>query len=162
MIPRILPLANCLHDEITSGLARSRNLRQILAAAKLPKATTSKRSNIGRRFGWIVVFEVVGIVLIGGICFNAGLLSWLVPVDLIIVGIHFIPLARLFGVPRYTLLGAAFCAIPVLTLILVPADAHVGAVVARYLISSLGCTAASWLTAAASAFEIRRLLLEAG
>ena len=128
-------------------------------AVTLPKEPrTDDRRKIGRRFVWIVILEVVGIVVVNTVFFNLGLLSWLVPVDLVIVGLHFIPLARLFGVPRYTALGVAFCAIPILTLIVFPADAQIGAVVARSLISSLGCTAVTWLIAAGSVLEIRQHL----
>jgi len=134
-------------------------LRQIITAAKLPKEPrTDERRQMSRRFVWIVILELVGIVIVNTAFFNLGLLSWLVPVDLIIVGLHFIPLAKLFGVPRYTPLGVVFCAIPVLTLMVVPADALIGAAVARYLISSLGCAAATWLIAAGNVLEIRQHL----
>jgi len=136
------------------------SLRQIIVAARtLPKEPrTEERRALSRRFVWIVILEVVGIVVINTACLYLGLLTWFVPVDLIIVGLHFVPLAKLFGVPRYTALGVAFCAIPILTLIVVPADALIGSAVARYLISSLGCAAATWLTAAGNVLEIRQHL----
>jgi hypothetical protein len=87
-----------------------------------------------------------------------GHLSWIVPLDLIIVGIHFIPLAKLFGVPRYTTLGLLFCIVSILTLLLVPAHAHIGTVFTRVVYSALGCAASAWLISIGNLLELRRLL----
>jgi hypothetical protein len=139
------------------------SFRQILAAIKLPpEPRSSERRKIGRRFVWIVILEVVVIMAVNAAGFFSGHLSLLVPLDLTIVGIHFFPLAKLFGVPRYTALGSGFCIVSTLTLLIVPADAHIGGAIARFLISSLGCAAAAWLTSIANQFEIRRLLSDAG
>jgi hypothetical protein len=81
-----------------------------------------------------------------------------VPLILIVVGIHFMPLAKLFGVPRYTTLGFLFCLVSVLTLLLVPAHAHIGTVFTRFVYSSLGCAASAWLISVGNLLELRRLL----
>ena len=121
-------------------------LRLMIQAAKLPKAErTDGRRQVGRKFAGIVIAEVAAIMLVNGAAFGLGLISWLVPLDLLIVGLHFFPLAHWFVVPRYHVLGALFCLVSVLTLLLVPSGAAAGSIIARYLISSLGCAASAWL-----------------
>jgi len=71
-------------------------------------------------------------------------------------------LARWFGVPRYYVLGALFCLVSFLTLILVPSGAAAGPIIARYLISSMGCAASAWLISIASLLELQKLLSVAG
>jgi hypothetical protein len=133
--------------------------RQIVAAARLPRdKRTSEHSGIGRRFLWIVMLEIAGIVLANTIAYSSGHLSLMVPIDLVVIGLHFIPLARLFGVPRYRALGVSFCAIPILTVVAFPADIHIGSTLARFLIPTIGCTVAAWMTSIGNMVEIRRLL----
>ena len=134
-------------------------LRQIVAARRLPnELPTPAHRGLRRRFVWVVILELIGIVLVNSAFYSSGHMSLLVPFDLIIVGIHFFPLAKLFGVPRYTALGTSFCAISILTLLMVPADAHIGKAIARFLTSSVGCAVATWLTSVGNIAEVRRLL----
>jgi len=135
------------------------SLCQILSAVKLPdELRPPEKRKIGRVFAWIAGLEIAAIVVVSIVCYLNGHLSMLVPLVLVVVGIHFFPLAKVFGVPRYTVLGALFCTIPLVTLLVIPAEQHVGSAIARFLISSLGCAAAAWLIAAFSLFEVRRLL----
>jgi hypothetical protein len=138
-------------------------LRLLIQAAKLPKAAhTEARRQVGRKFAGIVIAEILLIVLVNGVAFYFGLISWLIPLDLLIVGLHFFPLARWFGVPRYHVLGALFCLVSILTLILVPSGAAAGPIIARYLISSLGCAASAWLISVGNMLELQKLLSVAG
>jgi hypothetical protein len=121
-----------------------------------PRSTGDRR--IGRQFALIVVLEGVAVALVSIACYFMSHLSWIVPLDLIIVGIHFIPLAKLFGVPRYTTLGLLFCIVSILTLLLVPAHAHIGTVFTRVVYSALGCAASAWLISIGNLLELRRLL----
>ena len=132
------------------------NLRQIIAALKLPADPPSARRRIAGKFALIVVLEILAIALINVACYLTGHRSWVVPLDLIVVGIHFIPLAILFGVPRYTILGLLFCAASVLTLLLVPAHARIGKFMARDIYPAFGCVAATWLISVGNLLELRR------
>ena len=135
-------------------------IRLMVQALKMPRSErTEARRQVGRRFVGIVIAEILAIMLVNGAAFGLGLISWLVPLDLLIVGLHFFPLAHWFGVPRYHVLGALFCLVSVLTLLLVPSGAAAGSVIARYLISSLGCAASAWLISIASMMELRKRLL---
>ena len=101
-----------------------------------------------RRFIPVVVAEVIAIIVVNGICAVTQHLELITPLDLLIVGIHFLPLAWVFRVPRYYWMGALFCLAPVLTIVLVPVHAQVGAADAWFVVSTFGCTAVAWATAA--------------
>jgi hypothetical protein len=138
-------------------------LSLILRATKLPRIErTDARRRIGRKFAWIVIGEVAAIIVVNGAAFYFGLISWLIPLDLFIVGAHFFPLAHWFAVPRYYLLGALFCMVSILTVLLVPSGAAAGTVIARYLVSSMGCAASAWLISIGSRLELHRLLSTRG
>jgi hypothetical protein len=75
--------------------------------------------------------------------------------NLIIIGLHFFPLAKLFQVPRYYGMGTCFCLIPLLTLWLIPHSMQLGAAFAWDVIPALGCALAAIITAAMSLQEAR-------
>ncbi len=64
---------------------------------------------------------------------------YIVPLDIFIVGVHFLPLAKLFQVPRYYAMGVLFCVIPVATMLAVQYSAHVGHGVIWMVVPSVGC-----------------------
>jgi hypothetical protein len=111
-------------------------LRQAL---RVPKEAASNRG-IRRPFLRIVIAEIVGWNVANAAC----LLFWtwraIVAVDLVIVGLHFLPLARVFKVPRYRVLGALFCIIPVATVLLVSSGAQTGAVASWIALPTFGCS----------------------
>jgi hypothetical protein len=142
---------------LIAGTLLALSIRQIAIALKLPNEPRSlARQQIRRRFALIFALEIVAIGLVNLTCFYRHHLSLMVPLDLIIVGIHFMPLAKLFGVPRYTTLGWLFCAVSLLTLLLVPANGHHATFVARFVYSSLGCSASALLISAGNLLELRR------
>lgn len=132
---------------------------QILVARKLPaEPRTEERRKMGRRFVRIVVLEVAAFMVVNPVAWFTGHVSAMVALNVIVVGVHFLPLATLFGVPRYTILGILFCVVAVLSLLLIPADAQTGAALSRFVIPPLGCAAACWFIAIGSIGELRRLL----
>jgi hypothetical protein len=146
---------------VIAGALLAVSIRHIVKALKLPSEPRSVEGRrIGQRirrgFALIVVLEGMAIALVSTACYFFGHLSWLIPLILIIVGIHFMPLAKLFGVPRYTTLGLLFCIVSILTLLFVPAHAHVGSVFSRWVYSSLGCAASAWLISVGNLLELRR------
>lgn len=148
---------------VITGTLLAVSIRHIVKALKLPSEPRSVEGRrIGQRirrgFALIVVLEGMAIALVSTACYFIGHLSWLLPLILIIVGIHFMPLAKLFGVPRYTTLGLLFCIVSILTLLVVPAHALIGTVFTRFVYSSLGCAASAWLISVGNLLELRRLL----
>ena len=114
-----------------------------------------------RRFVPVVVAEVTAIMVVNGICAATQHLELLVPLDLLIVGLHFLPLAWIFGVPRYYWTGGLFCLATALTLVLVPVHTLVGSAAAWFVIPTFGCSAVAWATAAFNLREVWHSVHEA-
>ncbi len=111
-----------------------------------------------RRFYLVVIAEVIAIMVANGICAGTQHLELCAPLDLLIVGIHFLPLAWIFRVPRYYWMGGLFCLASVLTLVLVPVHAQVGAADAWFVIPTFACTAVAWVTAAFNLREVQQFI----
>jgi hypothetical protein len=144
-------IAAILHLAIGVGVIRA----ILRSPGAIPPRTTEDRVML-RRFIPVVIAEVIAIMVVNGICAVTQHLELLVPLDLLIVGIHFVPLARIFRVPRYYTMGGLFCLITVLTLVLVPVHAQVGAAAAWFVIPTFGCSAVAWATAAFNLREVRQ------
>ena len=65
------------------------------------------RRKMARQFGLIVAAEGVGCSLVAAACLRAHNWELIVPLCLVIVGLHFLPLARLFRVPRYNVTASS-------------------------------------------------------
>jgi len=143
---------------VIAGALLAMSIRHLVRALKLPSEPSPRDRRVGRQFALIFILEGVAIALVSGACYLIGHRSWIVPLGLLIVGIHFMPLAKLFGVPRYMTLGWLFCVVSILTLLLVPAHARVGSVLAQYVYCSLGCAASAWLISVGQLLELRRLM----
>jgi hypothetical protein len=130
-------------------------VRAMLAARRMANdspAPTDERRIMMRRFTLIVVAEVLGIMLVNALCGRR--YNLMAPLDVIIVGLHFLALARLFKAPRYTVMGWLFCAIPMAVMLSYPEQAVVGRAPAWFVVTSLLCDLVVWLTAAANVREI--------
>jgi hypothetical protein len=134
-------------------------IRAVLKLPHLGEPRTEQERTTNRRFVLIVGLEIGAIMVANGVVFVMGRVALIAPVDLMIVGIHFLPLARLFNVPRYNVTGILFTVIPVLTLMLVSSQARVGGGAAWFVLPSLGCVTVAWLTAAANLSEVRQSVL---
>ena len=134
-------------------------IRRIRRSPFVPAASTPDRGGIRRRFGMIVAAEVAAFVVVGRVCTTTHHWIWIVPLDLIVVGLHFLPLAKLFKVPRYYVTGALFCAIPMVTMLMVPSSAHAGYALSWIAMPAIGCGLVSLATAWAGLNEVRRFVL---
>ena len=113
-----------------------------------------------RPFLIVLIAEIVALMVVNPICAIAQRLDLIVPLDVLIVGLHFFPLARIFHVRRYHWLGAAFCGMTLLTLTVVPASLQIGNAGARFVLPALGCAPAAFVIGALNAREARRSLRE--
>jgi hypothetical protein len=132
-------------------------IRAMLAARRMVNASparTDERKIMMRRFTVIVVAEVLGIMVVNALCGFYRQYGLMAPLDIIVVGLHFLALARLFQTPRYTVMGWLFCAIPIAVMLSYPEQALVGRAQAWFVVSSLLCDFVVWLTAAANLREI--------
>jgi hypothetical protein len=112
-----------------------------------------------RPFLVVVAAEVVGIAVVNSICAVTQHLDLIVPLDVLIVGVHFLPLARIFRVPRYCWLGLLFCGVSLATL-LVPASTQIGQAGARFVLPALGCAPVAFVIAAGNLREAKRAVAQ--
>jgi hypothetical protein len=138
---------------IAGGIGVIRSIRRSPGA--MPPRSADGRIMMGR-FIPVVIAEVAAIMVVNGICAATQHLELLVPLDLLIVGIHFLPLAWIFGVPRYYLMGGLFCLVVILTLGLVPGQTQIGSAAAWFALPTFGCTAVAW---AVAAFNLREVTI---
>jgi hypothetical protein len=131
-----------------------RVIRDVLRSPGAIPPHTAEGRIMMRRFVPVVIAEVIAIMVVNGICAVTQHLELLVPLDLLIVGIHFLPLAWIFGVPRYYATGGLFCLVIALTLLLIPAQTQIGAAAAWFVIPTFGCTLIAWATAAFNLSEV--------
>jgi hypothetical protein len=128
----------------------------IRVALALPAGIASQPNEgpkIWRKFAWVVGAEVAGFALVNSIAGATGNFELMPSLNLIVVGIHFFPLARLFRVPRYNITGMLFCAIPCVMLLAVSKQAVVGQALAWYVVRGLGCGCVACMTAVAGLRE---------
>ncbi len=109
------------------------------AAARWPRPP--RNPALGRAFGWIVALEWIGCFAVWAILGHLNLIVYGVPATVGIVGLHFIPLARLFRYTPHYVTGALMTLWAVYSAIWAPAD-HMQAVAA------LGAGAILWASAA--------------
>jgi hypothetical protein len=124
---------------LTGGACIVAGVFVLRRALRLPKEDASSRRS-RRPFLLIVLAEIAGWGVANVACVTFWTWRAMVAVDLIIVGLHFVPLARVFNVSRYRMLGLLFCLIPVATLWLVSPDAQTGDVVSWIALPSFACS----------------------
>ena len=91
------------------GIVR-RSVRQSSVDTR-SSAEAAVSQQAGQRFGWISAFEG-GAIFLAIVLLNAShRQQFIAPVIAIIVGLHFFPLARLFGADLYYATGSLGCAI---------------------------------------------------
>jgi len=136
---------------IFSGIGLIRKL------VRAPYETTAapERKSILRQFLIIFAAEIVALGGVNIACVLAHHWRYIVPLDLIIVGLHFLPLARLFQVPRYNITGFLFCVIPLGTMLTTGHAARVGDGSIWIVIPSIGCALVAMATGMAGLNEAR-------
>lgn len=133
-------------------------VRRVRRLARGAVDDRSRGRRIARQFGMIVAAEGFGCAGVALMCSSMHQWKLIVPLSLVVVGLHFLPLARLFEVPRYILTGALFCIIPIATILLIPASGHIGHAISWIAIPALGCAVVAMATAWAGLLEVRRFL----
>ena len=104
---------------------------------------------IGLRFGLLVLAEVVIIGSIDAVLGQTNHGDWIVPVTCGTVGLHFVPLALLFQVRPYIVLGLLWVFITILTVILTPARLMLGQGMSAWVLFPIaGCGLATWVVTA--------------
>ncbi len=136
----------CAAALILFGIAM---IRGVLQLPFLHAVSSAGGQKIMRQFGMIVAAEGLAIAAMSIICADNHHGRYIVPLALVIVGLHFLPLAKLFEVPRYYVTGILFCAISVATMLLNPSSAHIGHAQSWIVLPSVGCALVALATARA-------------
>jgi MFS family permease len=136
---------------ILTGLLCVAALLELQAARRIPTtpATASQSKSIQtrrRRFGIVLAFEWVPIFLVAFVLGRIGHPDFILPAIAVIVGLHFIPLARLFNCPLYYWTGISFVLVAIGSFAIDP-------LAIRQAITCLGCGLALWLTTAVLVFR---------
>jgi hypothetical protein len=128
----------------------------IRAALRLPVSNvprTPEEQKIGQRFAWVFGAEMLAFAVVNSVLVVLGKYELLPSCDLVIVGVHFFPLAKIFRVPRYNITALLFCVILAVTLLAIPKQFEIGQTIAWYVIPSFGCGLVAIVTAAAGLRE---------
>jgi hypothetical protein len=96
-----------------SGAARQRQVQAGISASQ-------KGQRRNKWFSIVLGIELASIVIARVICWLISRLDLFLPMTMLIVGIHFFPLATLFRVKRYQLAGALLCLLTIITVAAVP------------------------------------------
>lgn len=87
------------------SVAYRRYRRFAPALARVPQTPEKRRAR--RIFNIVNGAQWVVIVVLANVLANAGLGAWIVPMAIVVVGLHFVPLAFLFRNPAHHVLAAA-------------------------------------------------------
>lgn len=82
-------------------------------AAHAAEADTPEKKKADRLFSIVNITQWVVILVVGNVLANIGMGNWVIPAAILIVGLHFLPLAKAFGNPALRLTGAALILIAV-------------------------------------------------
>jgi hypothetical protein len=77
------------------------------AAALALEADSPQKKRADRVFHRVNVGQWVVILVLGNVLANAGLGAWVVPMGIVVVGLHFVPLAHVLRNPSHYLTAAA-------------------------------------------------------
>jgi hypothetical protein len=129
---------------IITGVLFAWSIKSLQLSKKLPMEN-SKNSPIKKWFLIILIIEIVALNIATLVLLKSNHFEYIVPVDILIVSLHFIPLGRIFLMPVYYLLGLVVSSIVVLTLFFVPASSHFGNLISITAIPSLCFILLNWL-----------------
>ena len=122
----------------------------LLASRRLPNQVAEAHTRRWRRteiwFGIIFATEGLFIVVASVICNALNRFDLFFPIMALIVGVHFFPLAALFQVKIYYLVGALLCLLAMITLLTVPESVTFGGhqITAQWVFLGFGAALILW------------------
>jgi hypothetical protein len=93
----------------------------------------------------ILITEVVGLNIASIALWKSNHFQYIVPVDILIVALHFIPLGHIFLMPIYYFLGIIVALIVTITIFIVPASSQIGNLITVVAIPSLCFIFLNWI-----------------
>ncbi len=136
----------------------------LIASRRLPNTVAQDDAQEGRRIGiWFgIVFASEGILIAVAsvICNAINRFDLFFPIMAIIVGLHFLPLASLFEVKPYYLVGTLLCLLAIITLLFVPRKVLLNGqqITAQWVVLGFGAALILWAVGLGLWLLGRRLL----
>ena len=127
----------------------TRSLKTLQLAKKLPDEKfidEVKRRKTRRAFLIVLIIEIAGFNIAPFALLYFNHIEYIVPVEILICAIHFIPLAKIFSMPVYYLLGGIVSAITILAILLVPSSSRIGNLVEIAAMPSICFVVLNWMT----------------
>ena len=125
-------------------------IRMLGLAKKLPVEKSGEElqrgSSMRKWFIAILILEIAGLNIASITLLKLNHFQYIVPVDILIVSLHFIPLARIFAMPIYYFLGIIVSLIAILSMLLVPVSSQIGNLITIAAIPSLCFIFFNWIT----------------
>jgi hypothetical protein len=118
-----------------------------VVALRSPPGAIPRRSGSAdpaREFLWVNVVQTVLIVLVVVVCIAVDQPVLIAPATCLVVGVHFLPLSRVFGLPLYRTTGTILAAVALLGFVLFAAGATDDAVL---VLVGLAAAVTLWCTA---------------
>jgi hypothetical protein len=109
-------------------------------ALSRPRADGEDWKQAQRPFYIVVALEGIAIFALVNLAANLHRPDLIMPAIALVVGLHFLPLARIFRFPAYALTGLALCALAIGSAFIVGAE--------RAIVLGLGAAVTLWLTTA--------------
>lgn len=110
----------CAAATLAFAVLAARTGRSAAGAPDDGSLTPEIRRRTGRRFLLVLGAEVAAVLVIGRVLAATGHTEAVPALVALAVGLHFFPLAPLFGVRAYHVTGAALCSVAVAALVLAP------------------------------------------
>ena len=130
----------------------TRSFETLRLAKRLPairsEEATKRGASMRKWFIIIIAIEVAGFNIAPMVLWKFNHLEYVVPVDILIVALHFIPLGRIFSMPIYYVHGSILSLITILTMLLVPASFQIGNLIALMAIPSTCFIFLNWIVVA--------------
>jgi hypothetical protein len=134
---------------VVTSILFARTFKTLRLAKQLPEEKLIdevKRRKMRKGFFVVLIMEIAGFNIAPFALLYFKHIEYIVPVEILICAVHFIPLARIFAMPVYYLLGSVVSVITILTLVLVPASQQIGNLAAIAAIPSLSFIVSNWMT----------------
>ena len=139
-----------------------RSFETLRLAKRLPairsEEAAMRGASLRKWFIIIIAIEVAGFNIAPILLWKFNHLDYIVPVDILITALHFIPLGRIFAMPIYYVHGAILSLITILTILLVPASFQIGNLIALMAIPSTCFIFLNWIVVVIILRDARKYL----
>ena len=144
-----LTICICIIIFAVTAILFTWSIKTLGLAKKLPdeksEEAIQRRGSVRKWFLIILILEIAGFNIVAIALWKFDHSQYIVPVDILIVALHFIPLGRIFAMPVYYFHGVILSLISILTMLLVPASLQIGNLLALMAIPSLSFILLNWI-----------------